>query len=54
MRRQLALLPTTLLAFALILSPSAALARDAFNGTWKVTLAPADGYWHLQLACLAE
>ena len=42
MRRQLALLPTTLLAFALILSPSAALARDAFNGTWKVTLAPAD------------
>src|SRR5688572_27362898 len=40
-RRQLASL--TLLAVALLmLTPSFALARDAFNGTWKVTLTPVD------------
>jgi hypothetical protein len=28
------------LVFALVLTPSIALARDAFNGTWKVTVTP--------------
>src|SRR5687768_9232232 len=28
------------LVFALILTPSLALARDAFNGTWKVVVTP--------------
>jgi hypothetical protein len=29
-------------ALSLVLTPAHALARDAFNGTWKVTLTPAD------------
>src|SRR4051794_7079536 len=28
------------IAFSLLLAPAAAFARDAFNGTWKVTVSP--------------
>lgn len=31
-----------LVLVGLVMTPSLALARDAFNGTWKVTISPAD------------
>ena len=31
---------TSLLVLGLLIAPSFALARDAFNGTWKVTITP--------------
>ncbi len=33
---------TTFLVFGLLVTPSFALARDAFNGKWKVTISPLD------------
>ena len=40
--RRLAPRFAALIVVALLLSPSLALARDAFNGTWKVTISPVD------------
>src|SRR5688572_9607596 len=41
-RRQLASLTLLAVALLTLTTPSLALARDAFNGTWKVTLTPLD------------